>query len=75
MVEQNETSSNQSKTIDSDFNDRGMGIFLKPCKPLKDYTPMAQFKGYFRHPKKYALGDDHQLSYYTGGFHADHLDF
>jgi len=52
-----------------------MGIFLKSYEPLKNYTPMARFKGYFRHPKKYALGDDHQLSHYTGGLHADTLDF
>jgi hypothetical protein len=38
-----ETPSNQSKTINSDFNERGMGFFFKPFEPFEDYSPMAQF--------------------------------
>ena len=52
-----------------------MGIFLKPCEPLKDYTPMAQFNGYFRHLEKHAFGDDHLLSHYTLALHGNPLDF
>jgi len=52
-----------------------MGIFLKPCEPLEDYPPVAQFNGYFQHPEKHAFGDDHLLSHYTLALHVNPLDF